>query len=414
MTAAADASAPVPYAPPPMPTTQPADLSGLLAGLVDGLPALPPDTGDRYGVRPLTRVFLRQLNTHNTRRSYWRGLGEWLSFCDWYRIDPLTARLLDADAWRTDWLDSDSPQTVRNRLAAVSAWYQYLIDNQVCEVNPAKLVKRPKRNKLTPKRLTSDEIGRLLHFAVAEAERLGTEAALRRLAIIEVLLVTGVRTGAILHATCGPGGDLFSTGGHQVLRYRNKGGEEKLAVLPPWSIRSLSAYQAARAAREGVDVDQLTGLLFVTSTTGTALTSRDIHNLVKEMATGAGLAEIDRITPHTLRHSAAHLLLGQKRGLLEIMDFLGHADPRTTLVYLASRELLDNSPGYGLAGVLADAEAKAAREPDRTADDQLRATTPPDIVPATENGSSANATEPTDSDGAVVLTFRPRRTGTET
>ncbi|WP_053734169.1 tyrosine-type recombinase/integrase [Nocardia sp. NRRL S-836] len=404
---------PVPRAVPAMPTKEPspAELTDVLAELVAGLPALPPDTGDRYGLRALTRVFLRQLKTHNTRRSYWRGLGEWLSYCDWYRIDPMSARLLDVDEWRTDWLDSDTPQTVRNRLAAVSAWYQYLINNQACEVNPAKLVARPEREGRDPKVLTSEEIGRLLHYAVTEAERLGTEAALRRLAVIELMLVTGVRTGAVLHATCGPGGDLFSTGGHQVLRYRNKGGKEKLAVVPPWSMRSLFAYQTARAAREGVDVDQLAGMLFVTIT-GTALTSRDIRNLVKETATGAGLSEVDRITPHTLRHSAAHLLLDQKKGLLEIMDFLGHADPRTTLIYLASRNLLDNNPSYGLAGALSDAEANAAREPDRAADDRRRATPPPEIMRAPENDPSVNTGDPTDCSGAVVLTFRPRRTGT--
>lgn len=128
----------------------------------------------------------------------------------------------------------------------------------------------------------------------------------------------------------GPAATCFTTQGHHVLRYRNKGGEEKLAVLPSRSVRALFAYQAVRAPREGGEANQLTGLLFVTIT-GTALASRDIRNLVKEMATGAGLAEVDRITPRILRYSGATLLLEQKRDLLEIMDFSGtptlaHAD----------------------------------------------------------------------------------------
>ncbi len=54
------------------------------------------------------------------------------------------------------------------------------------------------------------------------------------------------------------------------------------------------------------------------------------------------------MTVHSLRVTA--LTTARERGadIIDLQDFAGHADPRTTLTYIRSRDRLNKSPAYVL------------------------------------------------------------------
>ena len=54
------------------------------------------------------------------------------------------------------------------------------------------------------------------------------------------------------------------------------------------------------------------------------------------------------VTVHSLRVTA--LTTARERGcdIIELQEFAGHADPRTTLSYIRSGDRLSNSPAYSL------------------------------------------------------------------
>jgi integrase/recombinase XerD len=54
------------------------------------------------------------------------------------------------------------------------------------------------------------------------------------------------------------------------------------------------------------------------------------------------------VTVHSLRVTA--LTTARERGsdIIHLQDFAGHADPRTTLTYIRSRDRLSKSPAYVL------------------------------------------------------------------
>lgn len=54
------------------------------------------------------------------------------------------------------------------------------------------------------------------------------------------------------------------------------------------------------------------------------------------------------VTVHSLRVTA--LTTARERGadIIDLQDFAGHADPRTTLAYIRSRDRLSKSPAYML------------------------------------------------------------------
>jgi integrase/recombinase XerD len=58
-----------------------------------------------------------------------------------------------------------------------------------------------------------------------------------------------------------------------------------------------------------------------------------------------------------LRHTFATLYLDAGGNLRDLQDAMGHADPRTTRRYDRARYSLGRSPGYTLAGYLADTAA---------------------------------------------------------
>lgn len=326
-----------------------------IAASVATLPALPPaDPHDRYGLRALTHRWLHNRRSANTRRAYFRDLARWLGYCDTHGLDPRAARRADID----DWIDTAgvAPRTANRRLSAVSSWYRYLAANDALTGNPVAAVERTPtaRAESTTPSLTAPQAARLLDHATARADRLGSPAALRSAAILRLLLTTGVRSGAILHARFD---DLAVNAGHRVLTYRDKGGRTRQAVIVPYAADMLDRYLAARAAHARVEVRELTGPVFVTVPHmtypgGKPLTSRDLRNLIRSSAAGAGIPGAERLVPHSTRHTVATLALAEGRTLSEVQDLLGHADPRTTRLYDAARHRLDDSPAYTLAGLL--------------------------------------------------------------
>jgi integrase/recombinase XerD len=85
-----------------------------------------------------------------------------------------------------------------------------------------------------------------------------------------------------------------------------------------------------------------------------------VFRTVRRVAAAAGIEGAEKLSPHSLRHRVATLLLGRNYPLHVVQDFLGHADPRTTRRYDLARESLDRSPAYDLGQMLAAGIARHA------------------------------------------------------
>ncbi len=77
--------------------------------------------------------------------------------------------------------------------------------------------------------------------------------------------------------------------------------------------------------------------LFATRT-GRPIDQPYVFRLIRRVAKAAGIAHADRLSPHSLRHSVATLLLDRGHPLHVVQDFLGHADPRATRRYDTARQ----------------------------------------------------------------------------
>lgn len=208
--------------------------------------------------------------------------------------------------------------TIARRLAALKAFYQFLVRERRIDSDPTANLESPKLEKRLPKVLTVNEVERLL----AQPEP-GQPAGIRDRAMLELLYATGIRVSELV-ALNEP--DVNLELGY--IKCSGKGSKERIVPLGSLAIQSCRDYMGAARTRLVRDRDEMA--LFVNHH-GHRLTRQGFWKIVKKYADDA---KIDKeITPHTLRHSFATHLLENGADLRSVQEMLGHADISTTQIY---------------------------------------------------------------------------------
>jgi integrase len=88
------------------------------------------------------------------------------------------------------------------------------------------------------------------------------------------------------------------------------------------------------------------GPLFITKT-AKRLDQPAAWRLVRRLARNAGV-DVDRLNPHSFRHSFVTAALNAGVPLRDVQDAAGHADPRTTRRYGRARYNLDRAATYAV------------------------------------------------------------------
>ncbi|MGN9844879.1 tyrosine-type recombinase/integrase [Nonomuraea sp. H19] len=298
-------------------------------------------------VQDLTTAWLLSYNSPNTRDAYRRDIAMWFAFCAAHDLDVLEVRRPHGDVYKR-WLDLQAgkplpAKTLARRLAGVSSWYGYLVEEEAAEFNPFERVRRPRvdRQHSETVALTRTEAREVLHAADHDHGR----ERLRTAALIRLLLETGVRVTEALAAQLS---DLGYERGHRTLRIVAKGSKPKTRKVPPAAAYAVGCYLTDRAERAGLVVEQLDGPLFA-SGSGQRLDRKDVYELVERIGRQAG---IEGLHPHQLRHTFATLAEESGVGVKKIQAALGHANSATTDIYLKARDRLEDDPSDLVAAAI--------------------------------------------------------------
>jgi integrase/recombinase XerC len=81
------------------------------------------------------------------------------------------------------------------------------------------------------------------------------------------------------------------------------------------------------------------------------MTTRSISRTVKQRLQQIGL-DSDRLTAHSLRHTAATLNLLNGASIEETQQLLGHSNINTTLIYAHALERASNNSESRIAGAI--------------------------------------------------------------
>jgi integrase/recombinase XerD len=76
------------------------------------------------------------------------------------------------------------------------------------------------------------------------------------------------------------------------------------------------------------------------------MSRRAVEYLMKRYVRALGLGQ--SVTVHSMRVTAITTAREQGCDIVDLQDWAGHADPRTTLTYIRNRDRLSRSPAYAL------------------------------------------------------------------
>jgi integrase/recombinase XerD len=308
----------------------------------------------------------RNLSQHTTY-AYRDALKLFLRFAaDWHKcqtdslaITDLTAEVVLAFL---DSLEATRQNTVRTRnarLAAIHSFFRYVLDSDpmhaaLCQRILAISVKKAVRPTLGY--LSAEEMETLL----AQVDR-STSKGKRDYLLLALLYDTGTRIQEIL--------DVVPADIHlpspAFVRVLGKGKKERLCPLLPQTARVVSRFLEA-AGRHPEERSPL-----FQNRRGEKLTRQGARYLLRQYLDEAAkvMPRLSRagISLHTLRHTKAMHLLQSDVPIITIKDVLGHADVRSTEVYVhtdleAKRKALEQ----------AGTSSKAPRRSQKIAPDLLK------------------------------------------
>ena len=224
--------------------------------------------------------------------------------------------------------------SIRRKVAALKVFFRYAEESGVVSESPARKlkIKRPVESRV-PTVLSSREVKSLLTAPkdqIAELSALRDQSpggrnryfcAVRDNIILELLFSTGIRIGELVALDVA---DVnLERQQIQITGRATRGRSVTLTAEPV--VAALVNYLDLRNER-ALD----TPALFV-GRSGTRLTIYSIENIFKKHVR---LAEIKRhITPHSLRHTMAAMLVATGADIREVQEILGHASILSTQVY---------------------------------------------------------------------------------
>lgn len=267
----------------------------------------------------------------NTIQSYQRDLKylqNFLSHRDKARIDHLTEQEIQV---YLDELEENhkSAATISRTLAAIRAFYQYLMHENKLSDNPAKHIALPKIEKRVPRILSEEQINYLLDQPSRKEPK-----GIRDRAMMELLYATGIRVSELIALKVT---DINLQQGYIICRDEHK---ERTIPIGKAAIHTLEAYLGE--VRYILIKDSSDNTLFV-NCNGYPMTRQGFWKILKTYAHAAHIKE--EITPHMLRHSFAAHLVQNGANLKSIQQMLGHSDISTTQMYQHLNEEQERTNG---------------------------------------------------------------------
>ena len=278
-------------------------------------------------IRECVAKYLAELERRGASKHTWRNYASDLEqFAAYFTladaVNSPAIQDIDLAALR-EWLGSLyehklSTVTVRRKLAAVRALYQFLLREGVVAVNPAKRLRTPKIRQRLPDVMSEEKTNRLID-AVEQGEPIEKPSRERDLAFLELLYGCGIRVSELVgidleHLDLGAGW----------LRVRGKGDKEREVPVGDRAVAAVQRYLSKRAPATGERALFLNGR-------GGRLSDRQVRRLVKLYA--IAVTGDATVHPHSFRHAYATHLLTDGADLRAIQELLGHAKLSTTQKY---------------------------------------------------------------------------------
>ena len=263
-------------------------------------------------------IFAQKNLAKNTVASYENDLSEFAKFIG--NSDFLDLNVTEFKKYVSYLSKNFSPSSHSRKLSSVKNFFLYLYDLKLVKNTPIDFIDFPKLPKKIPKFLSESEVNNLIKKSYEDKSFKG----LRTTLLIEILYATGIRVSELVGISLGDISDNYSS-----IVIRGKGGEQRIVPLFGKVKTVLKRYlgflnQLKRPTKSL--------FLFPSNSKFGHLTRNRFFQILKNLGKEIHL-DLNRISPHVLRHSFASHLLSRGVDLRIIQESLGHKDISTTQIY---------------------------------------------------------------------------------
>lgn len=263
----------------------------------------------------------RQGKSKLTGAAYRRGVCHFAQWCQDSYDEPFNPAVViprDVRAWKSHQqsVEKAAPSTVNQRMVALSRYFQWAMAQELVRSVPTADVKSLQIPARSPQALSRQELRRLLRVTHRDADE-------RDIAVVELLVGTGIRVGELLALEVGDV-HIGKRSGRLVIR-EGKHGSYREVPLTKDVRRALDTYLDVHPQSNGEGAPLWWGAR------GPLRHRSSISRLLDKYALRAGLPSV---TPHQLRHTfATHYLEANPDDLRGLAALLGHSDLSTVMIY---------------------------------------------------------------------------------
>ncbi len=255
--------------------------------------------------------------SQNTIDAYTRDLNEFINFCNdreiasFNRITEKSIRQFVINLSEKGVTKS----TISRKLSALRRLFNFALRNDLIEKNPISKIPNPKVKRKLPETINLDsflEIYRLL-------DEKGDESSIKIKAILELLYGCAFRVSELCSLNYADI-DFHSMS----IRVLGKGSKVRIVPLGSKSAVVLKEYFKSTTSSNGLEP------LFKNES-GERISRHSVYNIVKHYL--SKVTDIDKRSPHILRHSAATHMLDREADIMAVKEILGHENLSTTQIY---------------------------------------------------------------------------------
>lgn len=285
--------------------------------------------------------FKRNLDaTPRTKETYLKGIKVFLEWCNKNNVDEITHATL-IQYKESLITDEKKASTISMYMTSLKQLYKYLETKGIKNIASNLKGAKQKRN-YSKDPLTLEQAKELL----TSIDRT-TQEGKRNYALVHLLITTGLRTIEIERANIE---DIRNVANNTVLYIMGKGRETKdeYVKLTYETQKAINEYLATRTIK--TDKEPLF-ISFSDRTNGQRLKTRSIRDIIKKAYRNIGINS-DKITTHSLRHTAITLSLIGGTPLQEVQQMARHSNINTTMIYAHNLKRIESNAEQNIQNLL--------------------------------------------------------------
>lgn len=258
----------------------------------------------------------------HTEISYFNDINQFCEFLN-IRFTDWNWKSLNVIMLR-DWVvalmeNGHSTRSVNRKIAAVKAFYRFLLTKNYIETNPVEALKGPKIQKKLPTFIQDEDLNELLDALYLMADDF---ESMRDALILDLFYQTGIRRAELIGIR-----DIDIDKERKTLLVTGKRNKQRSIPVSDNLICRIEEYQLFRDA----EVVNNFNLLFVKKKEGGALYPMLVYRIVNNQL--KQLPRLSKMSPHVLRHTFATSMLNAGADINAVKEILGHVSLAATEIY---------------------------------------------------------------------------------